>query len=152
MQSDVQLSINEYKEVRSPQVISSGGLGPCIAVGVYHKSKKKGYMLHAARPSGSAITEQFLDLVVEQTKNSAALSVYICGSSVERIDGEDGVDEAFEDREFVEDTVRQKLNTENIEINWASKDSTAELFLDSKNGEFFFEELPNDEMTEEREL
>jgi hypothetical protein len=138
-------------EIYSPEIISSGGLGPCIAIGIYHKRKKKGYMLHVACPSASASAETFLDHVIKETKNTETLKVYVCGSSIERRDGRESVEDANQDREFIKELINEKLKTRNTEFNWAPSDATTELFLDVQNGEFSVEVDLNDEIGDESE-
>jgi hypothetical protein len=79
------------------------------------------------------------------------LKVYIHGSSIDRIDGDEGNEDANEDRAYVERIVREKLKTQNITIDWCQKDSTCELFLYTETGEFKTENNLRDEILDESE-
>jgi hypothetical protein len=148
---DIIVKQDSYDEVESPYFINSGNLGPCIAVGVYHKAKHKGYMLHVARPSASILPDEFLNYVIKETSNSTTLEVHIYGSSIDRIDGEKGVKEAEEDRDYIVQLLKKQLRTKKIKIEWCDADSTCSLTLNPETGEFTPEFTLNDEMRDESE-
>lgn len=148
---DVTVKQDGYDEVKSPYTINSGNLGPCIAVGIYHKAKKKGYMLHVARPSASRVPDEYLDHVINETNNSTTLRVFVYGSSIDRIDGDNGIEEAKEDRDYIEQLLKERLKTKKIKIKWCDMDSTGDLELNTETGKFDFRSTLNDLMHDESE-
>src|SRR5688572_14731737 len=127
--ADKTITQDSYDQVSYPDEIRSGGLGPCIAVGVFHKSKKIGYMFHGAAPHQATLFNEFLEHVVHETKNSKANIVWMCGASIEDQDEQEDLDDANEARDYVESTVRSTLKTNKIEVQWSDDNVTSELIL-----------------------
>ena len=43
---EIYVGMGDLKKALYPNILCSGGLGPCIAVAVYHPATRSGYMLH----------------------------------------------------------------------------------------------------------
>lgn len=149
--ADKALQQGSFDQVNYPDEIRSGGLGPCIAVGIFHPSKATGYMFHAAAPHLNTLLEEFLRHVVSETKNSKSLRIYICGASIEDEDEEEEIEQATEARHYVESLVRKTLNTAKITISWAKDNVTSELILNTETGKFSEENINNSGLLEEAE-
>lgn len=72
----------EYKKAKAPDILTSGGLGPCIAVGAIYCSK--GYLAHFShivppRPE----LERLLGDLKKDVKNKSKLKIYIAGGGLD---------------------------------------------------------------------
>ncbi len=86
---------------------------------IYHKTKHKGYILHIAKPSASSLPDEFLDHVMKETKNSPTLKVFVYGSSIDRIDVDEGIKEAKEDRDYIVQLIKERLkNMKSSGVMW----------------------------------
>ncbi|QJD96121.1 hypothetical protein HH214_09655 [Mucilaginibacter robiniae] len=111
--------------------IHSGRLGPCIAVGVYHKSSKKAWMIHHPNMDVDRPLEDFLAKVSRGLKGIKTIQIYVTGCS---IDGLDPTTDAKcrNARSYVEAVLKSKYQLEQITISWGEPRDTTELVIDTE--------------------
>ena len=124
----------------SPDLIRSGGLGPCIAVGIYDYFSKSGYMMHEVDYScidfGSKI-----EMLKRDYGSLNNLKVFAAGNSIFSLDKLEQKDLELSSRYFVEEMLVKYFPVGNIEFNWLDDDVVGELFLDTKTGIFSLDDL-----------
>jgi len=80
-----------YKTAKAPETLSSGGLGPCIAVGAIYR--EKGYMLHSPPTQegfGKLLDPLFIDLKRE-VRDKNWVKIYVIGGESSQADNNDDV-------------------------------------------------------------
>ncbi len=139
---DVNLEDRKIGETSSPGVISSGGLGPCIAIGVYDKKRKRGYMMHESNANENEEVPLFLDYVLKKSKKEN-LAIYVAGGGLNPLedpnDPENINESIFESRNYVKAELEARFEMDHITIDWNYSLNTIELILDTSNGDFLVE-------------
>lgn len=136
---DKELEIDESGRVNYPNVISSGGLGPCIAVGIYDKKSRSGYMMHKA----GADNDNDLEIFIQDTLKSTTkedLEVWVCGGVID-VDDEDELDVTHA-RTFVSNLIEKYFKKEQVTLKWAKSRTSSELILNTETGKFTIEKRP----------
>lgn len=136
MEADKTLNQGEYGKVKSPEVIASGGLGPCIAIGIYDKKRKCGYMIHADNAHYNKVVTDLLNRILVKSKLNN-LTIYVAGGGANSND--DDYASVMESRDYVTEELRSRFNSDQITIEWNKHNDTHELFLDTSNGKFYNE-------------
>lgn len=132
----MEIEQGQYGNVDFPDSIKSGGMGPCIAVGIYDKINEKGYMIHEANAHANRNMEEFLSLVHDNTK-PRNLKIYVTGACFEKADDDNTIIQTKEARDYVESIIKKKFKGSKVKINWSINDSNTELELDTITGKFF---------------
>lgn len=145
MVAEISLSPGETGEAGSPTIISSGGLGPCVAIGVFDEVKLKGYMAHLQDPDQSDELDKFLNYALEETGNRT-LTVWVTGAAIENEDDDVMIDEIMATRKYVENELAERIPNSKLTIAWSSDNCINELYLSTSSGEFEVEKLRNDEL------
>jgi|TARA_Y100000310_G_scaffold191260_1_gene191261 hypothetical protein len=135
----------EMKKVNYPNTLWSGGLGPCIGIGIYDPKTRSGYMMHEPH-------FQYVDLddkirqIQEDYGDLSRLKVLAAGNSLASDD--DAHQRNFEksNRPFVEQTLRKYFGNSQLQIRWAPDDYWTEMFLETSTGELRTETGSLDEM------
>jgi chemotaxis receptor (MCP) glutamine deamidase CheD len=136
---DKELEMDESGRVNYPNVISSGGLGPCIAVGIYDKKSRSGYMMHKAGADNDKDLEVFLrDTLKSTTKED--LKVWVCGGVIDVDDGDEA--DVQSARNHVINLIEEYFEKEQVSINWAKPRTITELILNTETGKFTIEKRP----------
>ena len=135
----------EYRTSRSPNVLYSGGLRPCIAMGAIYG--KKGYMFHAP-PVGHAFSTHiepiFRDLR-KDVKDKNRLQIYVVGGEIEVNDEYKG--EKLAGRQTVLDKIVQSGFEKCVkEVRWCLPNYYQELRLILLEGRAVIDEF--DELDE----
>ena len=137
----------EMKKANSPDILRSGGLGPCIAIGIYDSKTKSGYMMH-----GLDFQSDDLDGKIQEIKkdygNLTELQIFAVGNSLDSFDNEEQREYEIINRPFVEQILRKYFQDSQLQIKWIHDDHCAELFLDTSTGEFELDIQSLDEMLE----
>ena len=119
-----------------PDILWSGGVGPCITVGLWHKSSKSGYMIHDTilDPGLPALLQR----AEEECRGLSGIRAYAVGASQyyipENADEEDELAFLSHNRRFVEQTIYDKLKKNKVTIQWLPPFHVADLYLDTKKG------------------
>ena len=71
---EIAVTTCEYKKARSPSILSSGWMGPCISVGVI--SGEEGYMSH------DVSEPVYLERLLQDVKDRADLQFYVVGGGL----------------------------------------------------------------------
>ena len=69
----------------SPDILYSGTLGPCFAIGIYDPNSRSGYMLHDPTFSQWERFEDQLEEIKRDYSNTSALQIVITGCSKYKI-------------------------------------------------------------------
>jgi hypothetical protein len=140
---DVNLEDGLTGETCSPGVISSGGLGPCIAIGIYDTRRKYGYMIHEANMAFNSELSAFLTNVLSKS-NKEDLSVYIAGGEINNVASKNDNKHVRECRNHVKTELLKLFDKKQIKINWNNSSDAIELILETENGKFFIEHTEMD--------
>jgi len=153
MYADVTLNQGESSQVSSPEVIASGGLGPCIAIGIFDSGKKIGYMIHEANALHDGNIPAFLDTILEKSKSKNLILYAIGGGMIPKtMDGwEYTNEEIFAARAYAQREIEKRFDPNNVTIEWNDSMSTVELYLDAGAGEFNIEILYPEDFNFEEE-
>ena len=129
----IKVDMNEYKKANAPDILTSGGLGPCICVGAIYN--KKGYMTHFVPGAGLYELDQLLDDLKRDVKRKSSLKIYVAGGELEPINENRPIDKTKENNET--QIEYRKLTLDRIadygfkpaEVRWGWPDSSQELSL-----------------------
>lgn len=107
----------ESGEVNYPDAISSIGLWPCIAAGLYDRNLRCAYMIHEANALVDGDLPKFIENVLG-TSNITDLIIWVTGGGV--LDKETKEDKAYtmENRNYVEDVIRDTFTNEQVNFCW----------------------------------
>ncbi len=134
----IQINMFEVGYAKSPEIICSNGMGPCIAVGIYDPIQKAGSMIHQPSPNHSNDMEEFIINSLKRY-NKDLVKVYACGGAILTGESDVDIDNTNEARLHVEDLLNKYFSTSQFIIRWSNIDVTSELFLDTSNGKFEIE-------------
>ncbi len=116
--SDIEAEMGELTKVEYPNALSSGGLGPCIAIGFYDPRTKSGYMMH--EPSvklREPEIERMMDIIREDYGSLSRLRVGVTGRSICGREGMDGKRDALEERASTERILTQRFKKSQLKVN-----------------------------------
>ncbi len=127
----------------------SGGLGPCIAVAVYHPATRSGYMLHEHHADIDAKIKKIKD----DYRDLSRVRVFVTGNSW--LSSDDAEQRAFEksSRADVERIINLYFNQKQTKFDWLADNLCGELYLYTSSGKFIVDsenlaDLCYDEMGE----
>lgn len=130
---DIKVEPFEMKKANSPDILESGGLGPCIAIGVYDSKTKSGYMIHE-------LDYADLDRKIREIKRDYCdlrrLKIFVVGNSLDSFGSKEQREYEISKRPCIEQTLRKYFQDSQLQIRWTPDDYCAELFLDTSTGEF----------------
>ena len=130
----------EYKTAQAPNILYSGGLGPCIAMGAIYG--KKGYMFHT--PSLDH-TPELLDSMIADLNREVAdkreLSVYIAGGEINPEDEETFVDIRNCRKTLIERLEKEGLTKNIRKLRWNPTNHIQNLKLLLSKGKGIIEEF-----------
>ena len=112
---------------------------PCIAVAFHNSQTRNGYMLHDSSPNMSSLTDKFFETVKRENQDISRLRAFAAGGDAcfEYFKlAEELKEECLKSRKFIEDTLKDLLPSVNFEVSWSPYNHIAELYLDTKTGEF----------------
>lgn len=138
----VKLEQGDLRSTTSPNLIRSGGLGPCIAIGAYNHILKKGYMVHDPCPSVSGMIPRFIEKVTRKCGDISEVVLYATGAAPEKIPP-DLKENIEENREFVRTELLKFFKPEQVIFDWTDMGYSNELFLDTRTGEFYTDPRAN---------
>jgi len=145
-QEDIEVEQFEMKKASYPDTLSSGGLGSCIAIGVYDPKTRSGYMMHEPIFQYANLDEKIQE-IKRDYGNLARLKLFVAGNSLSWDDAEQREFERS-DRPYVERILRKYFQNSQLQIKWTPDNHIAELFLDTSSGEFDLDVQSLDEMLE----
>ncbi|MBR9683217.1 hypothetical protein GOV03_01635 [Candidatus Woesearchaeota archaeon] len=138
----IEVDMYNYQQATAPDTLTSGGLGPCIAVGAI--CGKDGFMVHYL---GYVTTPDELEQMLFDLKefNKSQLEIYVAGAGFNDDNSTEANDSIAESRKECLDVIAQAGFTENIKkIQWNKDDHSQELTLDLVTGKALYEEDPFD--------
>ena len=137
---EIQVNQFEMKKAKIPHVLYSGGLGPCIAIGVYAPNKRIGYMIHQPHFSHGVNSKNslldFIKKIREECMDLSGLKVFATGGSLDVLMNQEDNKNLLEDRKFVTKELRKHFKESSLKIIWGEIDCATELFLDTSTGKF----------------
>ena len=107
----------EWANVSFPDTIRSGGLYPCIAVGLLDTKFRRAYLNHESNPSQGDRMPTFLDGVLEKSAK-VDLQVYVTGAIILDSDDDEDKEYVLKNRKYVEDLVRKYFEDGQTRICW----------------------------------
>jgi hypothetical protein len=125
--------------------ISSGGLGPCIGIGILNKRKRTGYMLHYTDFKNEDKLETVLYKIIQHLEDKNSLKIYVTGSSFSESD--DDAERCEENRNYVKSALLSTFKRRQIIFDWLKPNQVTELIMDVDNGIFENTPLYVDEIT-----
>ena len=129
---EIYVGMGDLKKALYPNILCSGGLGPCIAVAVYHPATRSGYMLHEHH----ADIEAKIKEIQEDYRDLSRVRVYVTGNSL--LSSDDAEQRVFE-RSFradVEKIINLYFNQKQTKFDWLADNLCGELFLYTASGKF----------------
>jgi hypothetical protein len=131
--------MNEYKRANAPDILTSGGLGPCTCVGAIYG--KKGYMVHYTAGADSSEFDTFLGDLRREVKRKDRLKIYVAG-----LEEQPGLDEiALDERKNVLKKIADSgFKTTEVRWNWPDSTQTLSLIL-SENRAIYEEDMLDEE-------
>ncbi len=139
---EIEVRMGELKKAFYPNILCSGGLGPCIAVAVYHPATRSGYMLHEHH----ADIEAKIIEIKRDYRDLSRVRVFVTGNSL--FSDFDAEQRAFE-RSFRADAERiinQYFNQRQTKIQWLADNLCGELYLYTSSGKFIVDSEKVDDL------
>jgi hypothetical protein len=137
-QNTIVIEQQESGSATYPDILTSGGLWPCIAIGILDTKKRVAYMLHEPNASVDENIKPFLNQILSKHKKEN-LKVYVTGGRVLKEEDETQRRYVAEQKSYVEEILKQTFEYEQITFNWADN-FFCELIIDTATGEFIVEE------------
>ncbi|HLD33456.1 MAG TPA: hypothetical protein VJB66_01935 [Candidatus Nanoarchaeia archaeon] len=137
----IKVEMFEYKKAQKPDVLTSGGLGPCIAVGAIYDTI--GYMSHSVDTEQVSYELDALLDVLRREANPRRTKIYIAGG---------GLDSEFPS--LIQGILNsRRITLEKIaaagfkptKIQWGLGNSRQKLILDFKKGKTVYEEISDED-------
>ncbi len=135
---DVSLEDGKIGETCSPCVIQSGGLGPCIAIGIYDKKQKIGYMMHESNADINQEVPGFINYVLNKSKKRN-LKVYVAGGEINNRASADENRDVNSSRNYVKSELEKAFEKNQITYEWNNSTDAIELILETESGQFIIE-------------
>ena len=117
-------------------VLQSGGLGPCIAIGIYDYQKKCGHMMHEANWHVDANLDERIEEILKQVGDKKKLEIYVLGNSRDTDDDNEMQEFVLENRKYVRCILLKIFQKKQIKFNWLTDDTVGDLILDTGTGKF----------------
>jgi hypothetical protein len=143
MHDDISLDMGESGETCSPFTLSSGGLGPCIAIAAYDSRRKYGYMVHEPSAHGSSKVNEFLTDILQGSERKD-LKIFVAGGGISPGASRDEREFVQQDRDFISNALTALFDRRQIHFEWNESDDTVELVLDTSNGKHYITAIPYD--------
>ena len=132
----IKVEDSEMKKANYPDTLRSGGLGPCIAIGVYDPKSKSGYMMHEGNFQYEDL-DGAIQVIERDYGDLSSLKVFATGNSLSSYDDDEEQREyEIANRPFVEQILNKYFQASQLQIEWMPDDVTADLYLYTSNGEF----------------
>lgn len=138
MDEDITLEQCQSGSVVYPYQIRSGGLGPCIAIGIYDKKKRRGYMIHESNASHNQEVPTFIENVLKKSKKDN-LTVYVAGGEISNLDEPEDKEYTQGCRDYVKEELDRIFDINQIIYNWNNTPNIIELILSTEDGKFHIE-------------
>ena len=137
---EIEVKQNEYRKAQAPDILYSGGIGPCIIVGALHG--KSGYMAHMVDPIVEQdLLESLLKDLIKNTRNKRDIKIYLAGGGTESQQDREYNLGILESRRFTIERIAERGFKESIKtVKWNSQDSTQALTLFLSDGRVGYEE------------
>jgi hypothetical protein len=136
----IEVDLYNYKKAEAPDILTSGGLGPCIAVGAI--CGNQGFLAHYLS-YGTIPLDLDLLLADLQSVNKSQLEIYVAGAGLDGAASRESDEGVLEGRKLCLDRIAQAGFTENIKkIQWNPGNHIQELTLDLATGNALYEEDP----------
>ena len=144
---DIEVEQFEMKKANYPDTLRSGGLGPCIAIGVYDPMTRSGYMMHEPHFQ-SADLDKNINEIRRDYGDLIRLRVFVAGNSLDSDDDAKQREFNRSNRPYVEQTLKKYFQVSQLQVNWMPDDHIAVLSLDTSTGEFELDVQSLEEMLE----
>ena len=128
------LQDDHWKKAYSPNILCSGGIGPCVAISIYDSKSKSGYMLHDPSPTLMKRISPFLKEVIEDYGSVSGLEVHVTGAAI--CDGEDFEEVLPLEREYTLKELYKVFKEDQVFVEWLPNNTIGELILYLKDGSY----------------
>lgn len=111
------ITLDQYDEKfgRRNDTIESGGLGPCIAIAIYHPLKRTVRMIHHLNMGTNKPLEAFIKKAIKKIKNVSILEVYVVGGSIANEDYKTNI---LASRLYSEKILNEFFSDDQIFLTW----------------------------------
>ncbi len=152
--NEIEVGQFEFKKAYSPDVLSSGGLGPCIAVGVFDPLTRSGYIMHSpgfkiCEPEMEFNLFRIIEDYLGSSRDLSKLKVFAAGCAFERDDDLDFRKFKIDERAHAERILRNYFNDSQLTIKWTPNNHIAALSLYTSTGKFEVDYIDLDDFWEE---
>lgn len=121
-----------------PNILNSGGLGPCVAIGIYNPNERSGYMIHHPMPYKDNLNS-FFKVIKKDYKNTSNLKIYVTGNSPSETD-DLTQDEHYSLRTLVEESIENNFESSKLRYDWTDDlNCITSLILDLEKEKFSVE-------------
>ena len=140
---EIYVGMGEIEKATFPDMLRSGGLGPCVAVAFYHPQSRSGYLLHE-HYTDEAKLEANLAILKRDYGDLSSLLVFATGNSLSSY-GNGNAEQTHFDlciRRQVEQMLARHFTKSQIRVEWLPDQHSGELYLDTATGNFKVEKEP----------
>lgn len=131
----IEVDQGEVKKAQPPDVVETGGLGPCVGIFIYDPVTKQAIAAHFTDPiQDEKIFSEMLDEVDQIFPDKQRLRVYIGGGGPLE---EESLDETKETRSFVKEEIKRRgFQKAQVKIRWTDDSlETVQMRLTTETGE-----------------
>lgn len=136
----VTAAMDETKKAQAPDVLCSGGVGPCIVIAIHDPVTQSGYMSHDPEFNQQSL-DVFINTVQKDYRDLSRVRVMAYGGSMSMWKVSDRAFGAeLELRDSVEDALNNLFSASQLQIHWLRPAMNGALYLYTETGEF----IPDD--------
>ncbi len=126
---NIEVCMDHYRSTCHPNSLISEGIGPCIAIGIYDRLNRKGYLIHEPDPLSEKMT-RFINMVLRQSI-LANLIVKVTGGSI--FDDDIDPEGVINSRREIEGIIHLYFNGSNIIFDWPPENSYCAICISTLN-------------------
>ena len=146
---EIEVKQSEYKKAQAPDILYSGGLGPCIVVGAIYRGN--GFMVHMPDPlCEEYLLESLLKDLRKGARNRRDLKIYVAGGGRDSGEDEDYNRGITENRKLVlEKIAKEGFESQIQEVRWNNLNCNQTLTLFLAEGRAEYEENSDEDLETE---
>jgi len=132
---------SEFMQVLKDEIVHSGQLNPCIAIGIYNPKTKRGYLIHQPHMLNINLSEE-IETIGRVEGDLSEIKVVAAGNSL--LSGEISNKESGVNREYVLDVLFSSLKKagapeNSVQYRWLQDNFVGDLFVDCNESKIYFE-------------
>jgi hypothetical protein len=139
MHKDI-IEVPQFKKEKACKgdVLTSGGMGPCISIVIYNPKSKCAFMMHEPSWIMDGKLEKKLKDIIKQLGGAENLKAYAAGNSISSDEEEEQQNDTKENRGYVKEQFLKFFKEEDIWTQWSNDDSISEMTFYTATGECKF--------------